>query len=271
MTNSSKLIIVLAAVALTASLYFAPKIKSKPEVEPTAKKEASIGFNFEEFLINSKKQLAPGDIARLEKFSQSNEALANDSAAAVWDNAKLPAIAAWYFEQKAKADNNEKSYINAAYRYFDGFKTAQDSLQRNYFVNKAIENYSKVIELNPKNLDAKTDLGICYAEGTATPMQGILMLRDVVKENPNHENAQLNLGFLSIRSGQYDKAIERLNTVLKINPARIDAYIFLGQTYLQMGDKNKAIENFEKFKSLSSDDKMIAEVSAYIVELKNSK
>ena len=268
-TNFQKSLIVLSAAALTALLYFAPRTTSKTSSHPgPEKKESSVDFNFENFVTETKKQLTPGEVVRLQKFSESKESSAVDSIVSIWDNAKQPGISASYFEEKAHSDNSEKSFINAAYRYFDGFKMAQDSLQRSYFVSKAIENYTKVLELNPKNLDAKTDLGICYAEGTSNPMQGIMMLREVVKENPNHENAQLNLGFLSIKSGQYEKAIDRLNIVFKINPARIDAYIFLGQTYFQMGKKEKAIESFEKFKSLSNDDKMIAEVSAYIAEIK---
>ena len=76
-----------------------------------------------------------------------------------------------------------------------------DSLKRVFFVNKAIDCYKKVIEINPKNYDAKTDLGVCYAEGTSNPMQGILMLREVVQEAPKHVMAQYNLGVLSVKSG----------------------------------------------------------------------
>ena len=72
--------------------------------------------------------------------------------------------------------------------------------------------HGKVLAINPDNLDAKTDLGICYAEGTTTPMQGIMLLREVVEKNPG-ANAQFNLGILSVRSGQYDKALERFSKV----------------------------------------------------------
>lgn len=266
-SGTSKLLIVLSAAVLVAALYFAPRKSAKVSGAAIENKTASAAFNFEAFVDESKKQLTPGEIVRLQKFSSSQESTAADSMAAIWDNAKMPGIAAYYFQQKAEKDNTEKSFLNAAYRYFDGFKMAKDSAQRSYFVSRAISSYSKVLEINPQNLDAKTDLGICYAEGTGNPMQGITLLRDVVKENPRHENAQLNLGFLSIRSGQYEKAIERFNTVLTINPSRIDSYIFLGQTYVQMGNKQKAIESFEKFKALSNDDRMIAEINAYIAEL----
>ena len=41
-------------------------------------------------------------------------------------------------------------------------------------------------------------------------MQGIMMLREVLEEDPKNELALFNMGMLSIQSGQYDKAVERL-------------------------------------------------------------
>lgn len=273
MTQGAKtILIVLAAVAGIAALYVAPKESSTKKVksEDAATMAATSGFNFDSFVAGAKARLQPGDIVKLEKFTVFTAPADYDSAAAIWDNAGLPGIGASFFEKKAKTDNTEKSYLNAAYRYFDGFKMARDSMERAYFVDKSIENYKKVIELNPDNLNAKTDLGVCYAEGTSNPMQGIALLREVIQKDPNHENAQLNLGFLSVKSGQYEKALERFNTVLKNNPARIDAYVFMGQTYIQMGLKNKAIESFETFKSLSDNDKAIKEIDSYLKELKGT-
>jgi lipopolysaccharide biosynthesis regulator YciM len=59
--------------------------------------------------------------------------------------------------------------------------------------------------------------------------------------------AQYNLGMLSVKSGQLDKAIERFNTVLEINPERTEVNFFLGQVYLQQGDTTKAIQSYEAF------------------------
>ena len=136
-------------------------------------------------------------------------------------------------------------------------------------VGKAVESYNKVLELNPGNLDAKTDLGVCYAEGTGNQMQGILMLREVVKENPEHENAQFNLGILSVRSGQMEKAAERFEKVLSINPKRLEARYILGQTYMKLGNNEKALLNLEQVKKESSDPQLIEEVNSLISQINN--
>ena len=101
-------------------------------------------------------------------------------------------------------------------------------------------------------------------------MKGITMLLDVVKEDPEHENAQLNLGFLSVKSGQYDKALERFDNVVNINPLRSEVYLFKAQTQLRMGDKNGALISFEQFIEKSTDQEMVSEVKKYIKQIKNS-
>lgn len=53
-------------------------------------------------------------------------------------------------------------------RYFDAFKSGKDSLEASYFLSAAITSYNKVLELNPSNLNAKTDLGILYCKEQET-------------------------------------------------------------------------------------------------------
>jgi tetratricopeptide (TPR) repeat protein len=148
---------------------------------------------------------------------------------------------------------------------------AGDSSLRGMMVQKAIENYNKVIEINPENLNAKTDLGACYAEGTGEPMKGILLLREVVSKNPEHEMAQYNLGMLSVKSGQLDKAIERFTKVLEINPKRSEMYFYLGQIYVSKGEPEKAIGYYESFVKKSNDPQAAQEVKKIISDLKKGK
>jgi tetratricopeptide (TPR) repeat protein len=254
----------VSALALIGLLFLLPRYK-KPV---TNEKQPVLAFDAEKFEKQAQAKLESGLIEKLKSFNSSVPGYF-DSLATFWDVAQNPGISAYYWEKIADKNPSEKSFINAAYRYFDAYKMAKDSAESSYFVNKAITCYSEVLKINPDNLNAKTDLGICYAEGTSEPMKGIMLLREVVEKNPEHENAQLNLGFLSVKSGQYDKALERFKKVLEINPSRIDTYIFMGQTYLQMGRKQDAINSFKTFKSLSANNRAIAEIDAYIKELES--
>ncbi|MEO5569813.1 MAG: tetratricopeptide repeat protein, partial [Bacteroidia bacterium] len=238
---------------------------------PFVKKE----FSFDDLLTLQNKNLTEEERTKSETWMKDIQQPASrvnlslyDSLAGIWDQKKIFALSAYYYEQKATKDKTEKSYISASFRFFDAYKNASDSSLKINMVDKAITNYTKVLELNPDNLDAKTDLAILYAEATPDPMKGIMMLREVIATNPNHENAQLNLGFLSVKSSQYEKALERFDKVLEINPKHIDAYLLKAQVYVQMNEKQKAIDNFEKYKKLSTDLNMIQEVNEYLAELK---
>jgi len=267
--RSQQLLLVAGASALTIALYLAPQKVSKEEEKTPIE---ATGFDA---LLNSSKaglQRQEAEIissieAGLEK-DEGNLSLL-DSLGRRWDAFQKPGIAAHYFEEHAKQDDEESSWLNAAYRYFDAFKFTTDSAEKSLMVENAIRCYEKVLKKNPHNLNAKTDLGICYAEGTSNPMQGIMMLREVVTENPNHENAQFNLGILSMRSGQYEKAAERFEKVLAINPARKEMYLLSGRAYMLAGNTTKAAENFEKLKKESADAALVAEANNYINQLTN--
>lgn len=273
--NRTQLILILGAIVLIVLLYFAPRKTSSPILNIKENIPTASEFSFEELLDYQSKNLTSDEKLKSEKWISELKQPASrvnlqlyDSLAKLWDEKKMFALSANYYEQKANKDKTEKSYLNAAYRFFDAYKQSIDSTVRINMANKAISNYSKVTNINPKNLDAKTDLGILYAEATADPMKGIMMLREVVTEKPNHENAQLNLGFLAVRSNQYEKALQRFDKVLEINPSRLEMHIYKGQLYSQMKDKANAIECFVTFKQLSNNPQMIEQVNQYIEDLK---
>ncbi|HQK98651.1 MAG TPA: tetratricopeptide repeat protein, partial [Bacteroidia bacterium] len=219
--NRLQIIIVAAALLLSVVIYMMPSqvnMKAKPADATRVNK----GGLDETALLQSAATAI--DSTQLPTLRMLEDALKKngdqdtallDQIGRFWDNRNIPAAAAIWFEKKSAIQKTELSYLDAAYRYFDAFKMAGDSSLRGMMVQKAIENYNKVIEINPENLNAKTDLGACYAEGTGEPMKGIMLLREVVSKNPEHEMAQYNLGMLSVKSGQLDKAIERFTKVLE--------------------------------------------------------
>jgi tetratricopeptide (TPR) repeat protein len=230
--RSQQLLLVAGASALTVALYLAPQKVTKEKVV-----QATEVSGFDSRLETAKRSLQRQEadlISNLEAQVQKENGNLSllDSLGRRWDALQKPGIAAHYFEVHATKDDEEKNWLNAAYRYFDAFQMTTDSVEKADMVQHAIQCYENVLKKNPQNLDAKTDLGICYAEGTGNPMQGIMMLREVVKENPEHENAHFNRGILSMRSGQYEKATERFEKVLSVNPARKELYVFIGRSYL---------------------------------------
>ncbi len=117
------------------------------------------------------------------------------------------------------------------------------------------------------SVDAKIDSAIALVQGGKAPMQGIFMLREVLEAEPENTKAILYMGIFAVQSGQYDKAVDRLEKVLSIDSQLVEAYYYLGHAYANMGEKDKAIRNFEKYKSLVNDSSAIEEVEKFIEEL----
>ena len=270
MSQSSILryVLIFATIFLTAFLYFAPKTNLAPPVS----KRAVINFDY--LLEAAKSKLQKQEVTSLDELekmlktkSGNDKAALLDSLAYQWDVLQEPAVAAGYYQQLAQMNSTEKSWSDAADRYFSAARMPSDSLMHSWLLNQTISAYEKVTEINPENSDAKINLAICYTE-TPEPMKGIMLLRDVVQKHPENVKAQMNLGFLSIRSGQYDKAIERFKKVLELNPSQSEAYYFLGYSYMNKGEKSPAIESFGKYIEAGRDTQLINEANVYIRQLK---
>ena len=195
------------------------------------------------------------------------KAIFADSLAHLYSEASKFDSAGWYAEEAAKFFNNEESWAEAGNNYYQAYTFALDDAKRNQIAEKTRESFTKVLELNPANLEAKTNMAMSYLS-SSNPMQGILMLRDVLKADPKNELAMFNLGMLSIQSGQYDKAIERLTELVEINPGHIQGQLLLGIAFKETGDKKKARQQFEKVKEMDKDPAVQATVESYLKDLK---
>jgi len=260
------------AVLLTVALYLSIGNSSDTSVATQQSSENLSAGSFEGRLTMAKARLKRQETDRVNGLEKKIEQSSGDTAllaqlGRTWDELGDPSISSHYFEEIATTTPGEREWLNAAYRYFDAFKMSDDSVSRSVMVQKAIDCYQKVIESNPQNLDAKTDLGVCYAEGTANPMQGISLLREVVQAKPDHENAQYNLGILSVKSGQLEKAVERFTTVQKINPENYEAGYLLGRCYMQLGKNAEAIAALEKVKNGSKDPQLVEEANKLVSQI----
>jgi Flp pilus assembly protein TadD len=117
---------------------------------------------------------------------------------------------------------------------------------------KTREYYQKAIDQNPGLLAAKANMAMTYVN-TENPMQGILMLREVIDTDPTNELALFNLGILSMRSNQYSKAADRFRQILTNNPANTKAKFYLGLTLVELGEKEQARKVLSEVKKEEKD------------------
>jgi tetratricopeptide (TPR) repeat protein len=175
--------------------------------------------------------------------------------------------AAWFAEEASKFFNTTEWWVKAADNYYQAYSLALDPGKQKIFAGKAQEFYGKVLKANPENLESKTKMAMTYLT-SSNPMQGIMMLREVLAKDPNNQLALFNMGMLSIQSGQNERAIERLEELVKINPAHIQGQLLLGLAWMNSGNKERAREQFEKVKQMDNDPAVQATVNSYLKDLK---
>jgi tetratricopeptide (TPR) repeat protein len=185
-----------------------------------------------------------------------------------WDDVNQPAPAAFYYQAVARKENTFQDWLNAGNRFNDAYKLDKDTTAIPTFITGAVEAFTNASKLKPESLDAKTGLGVAYVNGGASPMQGIALLREVVEKDPNNLSANLNLGLFSMKSGQYEKAVQRFKTVIAIKP-EFEPYFYLAESYKQVGKKPEAIAAYQKCKELMPDPVFGQRIDQYIKELQN--
>jgi len=186
-----------------------------------------------------------------------------------WDDVNQPAPGAFYYQVIARSENTYQNWIDAGDRFNEAYKSGTDTLARPVFVTNAVEAFENATKLNPDGLDAKTGLGIAYVNGGApSPMQGIALLLDVVKKDPKNRKANLNLGLFAMKSGQYEKAVERFKGMIA-QKEEVEPYFYLAESYKQLGMKKEAIEAYQNCKTLLPDPAFGQRIDEFIKELKN--
>lgn len=147
--------------------------------------------------------------------------------------------AAHYTGIIAQLAPTEQHILRAGDQYFEAYGFAVDEKKSVYLGEKTREFYQKALGKNPNLLAAKANLAMTYVN-TQTPMQGIMLLREVLQQDPTNELALFNLGMLSMRSGQYSKAIDRFRQILVNDPVNRRAQFYLGVSLVETNQKEEA-------------------------------
>ncbi|MEO6882409.1 MAG: tetratricopeptide repeat protein [Bacteroidia bacterium] len=275
--QKTRLLVIAGAIIVFVLLFFVSK---KPNTEIVSKSAVaattdSSAVTFDQFISQQKASAGAANATSLRLEGLFGHADKNqkinfsDSLIVCWDSLKKPAVAAFYAEQKAGFSNAANDWYRAGDRYYKsaGFV---DAKSRPMLFNKAMDCLNKCLAIAPTNLEAQVDLGVCFVESSTNPMKGISLLKGVIEKDSNNVDAQLNLGFFSVNSGQYDKALYRFQRVLQIDPTYLEAYLFMEDVYEKTGNKAQAIVCLKKYVSLVDDPTIRNEVKNYISKLENS-
>lgn len=174
--------------------------------------------------------------------------------------------AGYYYEEAAKARPSEQYRQLAADQYFEALGFAATPERAQVLGQKAQTLYQKVLEANPQNLAAKTNLAMTYVT-SPQPMQGIMLLREVLAADPTNAQALYNLGVLSLQSGQNDKAVGRFTELVKAHPSHVNGNFYLGVAQAREGKTAEARAAFERTLTLSKEPSLRASVEQELAKL----
>jgi len=188
--------------------------------------------------------------------------------AAVWMEHKQLPMAAWARARAAHLDHSEKKLNFAGQFFLDLMHNATTAPMQAWEAQGAVQSLSEALELNPDNDTTKLALASAYIEGTGAPMSGVGILREMVAKDPNHIAANLLLGRLSIQSGQFDKAIPRLEKVLELEPQNREALYFLADAYKGSGNKDQAVATLRRLEGIVNNPDFTKDIETYINSFK---
>jgi uncharacterized protein HemY len=281
--NKKQIAISAAVVVIMGYLYYLPVkglIKPK-EAKPdktsvmTASHKSATAVTVDMVSATAKTAIGAALTAKindlegqLKNASGADEQKLQQQLAHQWDDVNQPAPAAFYYQALARKENRLEDWLNAGNRFNDAYKLTQDTLLQPAFVTNSVEAFQSALKLKPESLEGKTGLGVAYVNGGAGPMQGIALLLEVVKKDPNNWNANLNLGMFAMKSGQYEKAVGRFKTLIA-QKQELEPTFYLAESYKQLGMKKEAIDAYQKCKEMMPDPVFGQRIDEYIKELKN--
>ncbi len=264
-------ILLIVGSAITIWLIFLlPKVVVDNEAEFGNSSDSTAG----EPSAEAHKEVSPEILATISQLRlqvaqglpKEKNAIFADSLAKLYADAGKFDSAAWFAEEASKFFNTTESWIETGDQYYQAYTFAVDEAKQNQLAEKAREFFNKVLDKDPQNLEVKTKLAMTYL--SSNPMQGVMMLREVLEADPKNELALLNMGMLSIQSGQYERAVERLEELIKVNPDHAQGHLLLGIALMNTGEKQRAKQQFEKVKQMDSDPAVQATADSYLEDLK---
>jgi tetratricopeptide (TPR) repeat protein len=280
--NKSFLIITFISIVCVGALFSLPKIivgdKKKSPMANTANRDKPQKATIDQKEEHDEEENHASDLntTQQKKLNELKAAFANATTTTkeatgqklikLLESYQKYDSAAFYSEQLLTSNPNEKGYLTTADLYYQAFTYAVNDTKSNQMGEKTRAFYQKALNLNPNLLLAKTNMAMTYVT-TPTPMQGIMLLREVVAQSPDFEPALFNLGILSMRSNQFAKAVERFKHITKNNPNNTKASFYQGVCLARLGRNDEAKEILQKVKLIDKDPAVQAEISSLLSEL----
>ncbi len=277
--------LILIMAGLTAFIFFHGKDKSEALTkedrfvtkdttnQSAPEKAAATDFQFSSYKDKVIKTLPDTQAQRIKELEKALNKGSRDSTlipkiSHFWSHQDRPLIAAEYHKKWAQRKNDTQSWFKVGQQYQKAREIRRDTNISKYATENAVKAFKRVLEIDPNHLNAKAGLALAYIKERRQVMKGVGLLKEVLKVNPEHRKALFYLGVLSIRSGQFDKALERFQKLVRIQPKNAFNHRYLGIIQEQLGNTKKAIDAYSTYKEMVEQPKLKERAKSKINTLK---
>ncbi|NJC26177.1 tetratricopeptide repeat protein [Neolewinella antarctica] len=222
-----------------------------PELEEGLTQAPLAATGLESLIRAARADLTPAAMATLASLEERLETQTDDEQrmdlleqlAGEWYRAGHPAISGIYAERIAEQLSTVDAWSIAGTTFTICIqREEEDNKTRQFCANQAEKAYQAAISLEPDDVNNRINLALTYVDAPAqgNPMQGILQLLDLVEKYPREPRVYTTLAQLAIKTGQLDKAAERLETAAELDPGSPDALCPLARVYDNLGNTEKS-------------------------------
>ncbi len=245
--NRAQIILISSAIGLFFILYFGCDVKSKEQkTVATARALTAETVNPTTLIEEATAALTAAQRPEIQQLTEKMAAESTPSVlkqlSAAWHNAGHDEVASVYAQQVAEAEKTDEAWSIAGANFYLALQKATDPNLREFCSKRAAEAFQNAASLNPAKLEHRLNLALCFVENPPAdnPMKGILQLRELDAQNPENVIVNLQLARLAIKTGQFDKAIARLEKTFPKDPKNRKLVCLLADAYEGKGDAKAA-------------------------------
>lgn len=255
MTTGQKIVLMLAAV-LFAGLYFGFSTKRPAAaanhgmMKPDGGSEL-VSADFSKIIGEGRQKLSPQQneqIEALEKLVAGASTVAEKTAlmkklAGLWYKSGQVSASATVAWSVAESEKSDSAWSVAGASFFEALQNS-DGENRQFFGKKSAEAFGNAAAANPKNVEHAVNQALVWAEVPPqdNPMKAALSLRELAEKHPDAPAPFNALGRLAIKTGQWQKAVERLEHSWSLDKNNPNTPCLLALAYQNLGNAAKSSE-----------------------------
>ncbi len=166
--------------------------------------------------------------------------------ASFWYEQGNSGISGIYAKKIAELLNTAESWQIAGTTFRIALQSPND-LNAGFYQSQAQKAFEQAIKLDTANIGYKVQEAMVFVDRPeeGNPMKGILMLRELNQKYPKNAEVIVQLGRLSIKTGQWQKAIDRFTQAIALEPQEKSLNCLLAEAYAGAGNTAEA-DRFSK-------------------------